>query len=147
MREWIKVIDMKRLGHLSCLNVTSHRLAPARLFENQLRSGVYRTRSRVYAHTRCLSISPRLQRNSVQPPQETRTALPAASLQNKAEEPAPEPKDGNSSKKLPAPGQVLTETSTSSKEQRRADWAILKEMSRYLWPKVRISYIHSRFDF
>ena len=32
---------------------------------------------------------------------------------------------------------LLAEQTVSNKEQRKADWAILKEMSRYLWPKVR----------
>ncbi|KAL1637342.1 Iron-sulfur clusters transporter atm1, mitochondrial [Diplodia intermedia] len=31
---------------------------------------------------------------------------------------------------------LLAEQTTSNKEQRKADWAIMKEMSRYLWPKV-----------
>lgn len=31
---------------------------------------------------------------------------------------------------------LLTEQTVSNKEQRRADWAIMKEMSGYLWPKV-----------
>ncbi|KAL9083018.1 MAG: hypothetical protein Q9159_006037 [Coniocarpon cinnabarinum] len=30
---------------------------------------------------------------------------------------------------------LLNEATVSAKEQRRADWAIIKEMSRYLWPK------------
>jgi ATP-binding cassette subfamily B (MDR/TAP) protein 7 len=30
---------------------------------------------------------------------------------------------------------LLQEQSLSNKEQRKADWAIMKEMSRYLWPK------------
>lgn len=30
---------------------------------------------------------------------------------------------------------LLAEKTTSTKEQRKADWAIMKEMSRYLWPK------------
>jgi len=30
---------------------------------------------------------------------------------------------------------LLAEKNVSNKEQRKADWAILKEMSRYLWPK------------
>ncbi|KAI9676714.1 MAG: Iron-sulfur clusters transporter atm1, mitochondrial [Bathelium mastoideum] len=33
-------------------------------------------------------------------------------------------------------GQLLSEQVTSNQEQRKADWAIIKEMSRYLWPKV-----------
>ncbi|KAK8242180.1 hypothetical protein IWZ00DRAFT_367186 [Phyllosticta capitalensis] len=32
---------------------------------------------------------------------------------------------------------LLAEKTVSNKEQRTADWAIMKEMSRYLWPKVR----------
>jgi hypothetical protein len=31
---------------------------------------------------------------------------------------------------------LLAESNVSNKEQRKADWAIIKEMSRYLWPKV-----------
>ena len=31
---------------------------------------------------------------------------------------------------------LLSEQSVSNREQRKADWAIMKEMSRYLWPKV-----------
>ncbi len=31
---------------------------------------------------------------------------------------------------------LLTEQTVSNKEQRKADWAIMKEMARYLWPKV-----------
>jgi ATP-binding cassette subfamily B (MDR/TAP) protein 7 len=34
---------------------------------------------------------------------------------------------------------LLTERTVSDKEQRKADWAIIKEMSRYLWPKVRLA--------
>src|ERR1700759_4513710 len=33
---------------------------------------------------------------------------------------------------------LLAEQTVSTKEQRKADWAIMKEMSRYLWPKVGI---------
>jgi hypothetical protein len=31
---------------------------------------------------------------------------------------------------------LLNEEQLSSKEQRKADWGIMKEMARYLWPKV-----------
>ena len=34
------------------------------------------------------------------------------------------------------PDPLLPEQTVSNKEQRKADWAIMKEMSRYLWPKV-----------
>ena len=32
---------------------------------------------------------------------------------------------------------LLSEQTVSNKEQRKADWAIMKEMARYLWPKVK----------
>lgn len=32
---------------------------------------------------------------------------------------------------------LLSEASMGVKEQRKADWAIMKEMAKYLWPKVR----------
>ena len=31
---------------------------------------------------------------------------------------------------------ILSEQTISNKEQRKVDWAIIKEMARYLWPKV-----------
>lgn len=32
---------------------------------------------------------------------------------------------------------LLSETMVGKQEQRKADWAIMKEMAKYLWPKVR----------
>ncbi len=60
------------------------------------------------------------------------------------------PRSSNSVKELDAPksenegklpgssrtDSLLLDRRTSNKEQRKADWAILKEMSKYLWPKV-----------
>ena len=31
---------------------------------------------------------------------------------------------------------LLAEQTVSNKEQRRADWIIIKEMAKYIWPKV-----------
>jgi hypothetical protein len=31
---------------------------------------------------------------------------------------------------------LLSESTKATKEQRKADWAILREMTKYLWPKV-----------
>lgn len=36
----------------------------------------------------------------------------------------------------PRKDSLLVEHIVSNKEQRKADWAIMKEMSRYLWPDV-----------
>jgi hypothetical protein len=43
-----------------------------------------------------------------------------------------EPESGIQSRSL------LSEEKLTTKEQRKADWAIMKEMARYLWPKVSI---------
>lgn len=37
---------------------------------------------------------------------------------------------------------LLSEQTVSNKEQRKADWAIMKEMSRYLWPKVLLAHVY-----
>lgn len=34
---------------------------------------------------------------------------------------------------------LLAEATVSRKEQRKVDWAIMREMAQYLWPKVRYS--------
>lgn len=31
---------------------------------------------------------------------------------------------------------LLSEATVANKEQRKADWAIMREMAKYLWPKV-----------
>ncbi|CAK3908523.1 Iron-sulfur clusters transporter atm1, mitochondrial [Lecanosticta acicola] len=41
----------------------------------------------------------------------------------------------SSSKPAPAKDPLLAERTVSNKEQRKADWAIIKDMSAYLWPK------------
>lgn len=32
--------------------------------------------------------------------------------------------------------ELLGESTQANKEQRKADWAIMREMAKYLWPKV-----------
>lgn len=41
---------------------------------------------------------------------------------------------------------LLAEQTVSNKEQRKADWAIMKEMVQYLWPKVGLELITVRID-
>lgn len=36
---------------------------------------------------------------------------------------------------------LLSEATVANKEQRKADWAIMKEMAKYLWPKVSSSWV------
>jgi ABC transporter ATM len=38
--------------------------------------------------------------------------------------------------KTPPKKDILSEPMAGKKEQRKADWAIMKEMAKYLWPKV-----------
>lgn len=38
--------------------------------------------------------------------------------------------------KTPPKKDLLSEPMTGKQEQRKADWAIMKEMAKYLWPKV-----------
>jgi len=45
------------------------------------------------------------------------------------------PTEPSSSKPTKKPN-ILTQASLSTKEQRKEDWAIMKEMAKYLWPKV-----------
>lgn len=39
----------------------------------------------------------------------------------------------------------LSGNSVTSKQQRKVDWAIMKEMAKYLWPKVRIYSLSRSF--
>lgn len=45
-------------------------------------------------------------------------------------------KSGASEAKNTPKKELLSEAALAKKEQRSADWAIMKEMARYLWPKV-----------
>lgn len=38
--------------------------------------------------------------------------------------------------KIDPKASLLAEAELTTQEQRKADWGIIKEMSRYLWPKV-----------
>lgn len=40
------------------------------------------------------------------------------------------------SSSTPKADPLLSEQTVSKQEQRKADWAIMKEMAKYLWPKV-----------
>lgn len=46
------------------------------------------------------------------------------------------PKESGETKTPPPKKDLLSEPMAASKEQRKADWAIMKEMAKYLWPKV-----------
>jgi ABC transporter ATM len=40
--------------------------------------------------------------------------------------------------------ELLNEGAIANKEQRKADWAIMREMAKYLWPKVMRSEMYTR---
>lgn len=44
--------------------------------------------------------------------------------------------EDNGNAKTPPKKDLLSEPIAANKEQRKADWAIMKEMAKYLWPKV-----------
>lgn len=48
--------------------------------------------------------------------------------------------DGNAaqSKEGVAKKDLLSESTKATQEQRKADWAIMREMAKYLWPKVML---------
>lgn len=49
----------------------------------------------------------------------------------------PTPADGNAPQpKEVAKKDLLSESTKATQEQRKADWAIMREMAKYLWPKV-----------
>ena len=66
-------------------------------------------------------------RGQIQPKDELQESVKPESVQSAA----PPKFDG-----APKTDALLAEQTVSNKEQRKADWAIMKEMSRYLWPKV-----------
>ncbi|PGG95388.1 iron-sulfur clusters transporter atm1, mitochondrial [Helicocarpus griseus UAMH5409] len=49
--------------------------------------------------------------------------------------PQTNPKDGREAKAAKKPASLTDDTTVNTKEQRKADWAIMKEMAKYLWPK------------
>jgi ATP-binding cassette, subfamily B (MDR/TAP), member 7 len=48
-------------------------------------------------------------------------------------------KQGNRQSQKSGGKDALSDAMVVNKEQRKADWAIMKEMAKYLWPKVRSS--------
>lgn len=98
--------------------------------------GLRQARSRYQLNRRLTILSSLQQKHSQLDPK-----APAQSSQE------PEPLESNKSEALQKidnarssegekEDRLLAEQHTSNKEQRKADWAITKEMSRYLWPKV-----------
>lgn len=64
-------------------------------------------------------------------PRHRKDVVSRQSLAEKDKVVAAAKKNSSSSRKDP----LLAEQTVSNKEQRKADWAIIKDMSKYLWPK------------
>lgn len=58
-----------------------------------------------------------------------------SSIHRKNGQAAPAPEKAKKAEPLSKEDKLLAEKLVSNKEQRKADWAIMKEMTRYLWPK------------
>lgn len=66
-------------------------------------------------------------------PSEQKTSPSAAGLDSKPTDPKTnDPKNATAVPKK----DLLSEAVVGKQEQRKADWAIMKEMAKYLWPKV-----------
>lgn len=80
-----------------------------------------------------LSLSPRA------PPYYAARVFTSSPLHRKdvhGQRPLPGPKAAmHATAKVAKPDPLLAEQTLSTKEQRKADWAIMKEMSKYLWPR------------
>ena len=88
--------------------------------------------------SRCFIVNPRVLRTTPIPPHAVGSPTPskADSVENIKPEAVQKPLDAKSDG-APKTDVLLTEQTVSNKEQRKADWAIMKEMAQYLWPKVR----------
>ncbi|KAI0892957.1 P-loop containing nucleoside triphosphate hydrolase protein [Annulohypoxylon nitens] len=95
-------------------------------------SSLPRGGARVFATSQCLQ-----QRPQIGAPQGLNSALKlppnAANFSSKAPDP-PKPKKPPTENKDP-----LAAIDKSAQEQRKADWAIMKEMAHYLWPKDSVN--------
>lgn len=70
---------------------------------------------------------------TVPPPDSSGNKSPKAQTV-KTQSPVIQPKDAK--KPSAAPQSLLAEEKGTNREQRKADWAIMKEMAKYLWPKA-----------
>ncbi|KAL4932135.1 ATP-binding cassette Fe/S cluster precursor transporter ATM1 [Aspergillus undulatus] len=67
-------------------------------------------------------------------PSDKKAAVPEPSASSSSIQPAA-PNAQNTQNAAPVQKNLLNEGKMANKEQRKADWAIMKEMAKYLWPK------------
>ncbi|KAJ5321769.1 ABC transporter [Penicillium brevicompactum] len=110
---------------------TAHAFAYHPSFAGQLRSTRVGTHMRVFTsdqgplRNKSEKKDPSIAANPVQTP--TPSQLENANIVQK-------PKESGETKAQPKKD-LLSEPMAANKEQRKADWAIMKEMAKYLWPK------------
>ncbi|KAJ5349323.1 ABC transporter integral membrane type 1 [Penicillium brevicompactum] len=110
---------------------TAHAFAYHPSFAGQLRSTRVGTHMRVFTsdqgplRNKSEKKDPSIAANPVQTP--TPSQLENANIVQK-------PKESGETKTQPKKD-LLSEPMAANKEQRKADWAIMKEMAKYLWPK------------
>ncbi|KAL4994974.1 P-loop containing nucleoside triphosphate hydrolase protein [Aspergillus recurvatus] len=66
-------------------------------------------------------------------PSDKKTTLPDPSSSSSAKSAVPSPQKTQNA--TTAQKDLLSESTVANKEQRKADWAIMREMAKYLWPK------------
>ena len=96
---------------------------------------------RVSRHTRLIlqqhiTSSNRLRQDGRARKQQAHLHSPPADADSIKPESYSKPKEVRSDDDAPKSDAFLSERTVSTKEQRQADWAIMKEMACYLWPKV-----------
>ena len=95
-----------------------------------------------YQRTRYFKSTARIWQKTLPPDQKAEAPNPSRADTLENVKPETVEKASNAKPRTePKTDTLLSEQTVSNKEQRKADWAIMKEMSRYLWPKVRQSYV------
>ncbi|KAI6083502.1 P-loop containing nucleoside triphosphate hydrolase protein [Hypoxylon rubiginosum] len=105
----------------SCLGLNKPQLSPW--------LSLSRKCTRVFATSQCSSRRPQLGSN---PTLQNGTSATRFASNTPTKTIAPK-------KPIPAPKDPLASIDKSTQEQRKADWAIMKEMAHYLWPKDSLS--------
>ena len=125
---------MVRLGLLLKVHLPH---GPAYIHSSPVSGLLLKQKALNYQRTRYFTNAARIWQKQLPPDQKAKAQNPprADTLENVKPEtvekaPTPEPR------MEPKTDALLSEQTVSNKEQRKADWAIMKEMSRYLWPKV-----------
>jgi hypothetical protein len=124
----------------TCLRRTAYYRGPASSVLSNLHRPWRRPPSILRQLSCGYSISSRLQKNESFKSKSQQIQTAKETLSGQAEPIKPEtvqrPPPAKAPSKPTQKDPLLSEQNLSNKEQRKADWAIMKEMAVYLWPKV-----------